>query len=117
MKKRKKFIHEGKYVADVEVELIESAVEWAPCRAYSPKGRNGYADRLETRAVSVLLVCNEPSVTSAAAASSPTSTKVLQAFTMKKSYDLSKSIRNPFLKGKKQLTVRFDEVTIDSQAA
>lgn len=30
MKKRTKYIHEGKYVAEVDVELIESEDEWAP---------------------------------------------------------------------------------------
>lgn len=30
MKKRKKYIHEGKYAAEVEVELIETEDEWAP---------------------------------------------------------------------------------------
>lgn len=30
MKKRKKYVHEGKYVAEVEVELIESDDDWAP---------------------------------------------------------------------------------------
>jgi hypothetical protein len=32
MKKRKqiKYIHEGKYVAEVEVELVDSEDEWAP---------------------------------------------------------------------------------------
>jgi hypothetical protein len=30
MKKRKKYIHEGKYVAEVEVELIETEDEWSP---------------------------------------------------------------------------------------
>ena len=30
MKKRTKYIHEGKYVAEVDVELIESDDEWAP---------------------------------------------------------------------------------------
>jgi hypothetical protein len=30
MKKRTKYIHEGKYVAEVDVQLIESEDEWAP---------------------------------------------------------------------------------------
>lgn len=30
MKRRKKYIHEGKYVAEVEVELVETTDEWAP---------------------------------------------------------------------------------------
>jgi len=30
MKKRTKYIHEGKYVAEVDVQLIESEEEWAP---------------------------------------------------------------------------------------
>jgi len=30
VKKRTKYIHEGKYVAEVDVELIESDDEWAP---------------------------------------------------------------------------------------
>jgi hypothetical protein len=30
MRKRTKYIHEGKYVADVNVELIEADDEWAP---------------------------------------------------------------------------------------
>ncbi len=30
MKKRTKYIHEGKYVAAVDVQLIESEDEWAP---------------------------------------------------------------------------------------
>ena len=33
MKKRcrTKLVHEGQYVAEVEVELIEAADEWSPC--------------------------------------------------------------------------------------
>ena len=30
MKKRTKYIHEGKYVAEVDVQLIESEDHWAP---------------------------------------------------------------------------------------
>jgi hypothetical protein len=30
MRKRTKYIHEGKYVAEVDVELIEADEEWAP---------------------------------------------------------------------------------------
>lgn len=30
MKKRTKYVHEGKYVAEVDVELIESEDEWSP---------------------------------------------------------------------------------------
>ena len=30
MKKRTKYIHEGRYVAEVDVQLIESEDEWAP---------------------------------------------------------------------------------------
>jgi hypothetical protein len=30
VKKRTKYIHEGKYAAEVDVELIESDDEWAP---------------------------------------------------------------------------------------
>jgi hypothetical protein len=30
MKRRTKYIHEGKYVAEVDVQLIESEDEWAP---------------------------------------------------------------------------------------
>ncbi len=30
IKKKKKFIHEGKYVAEVEVEVMVDDTEWAP---------------------------------------------------------------------------------------
>jgi hypothetical protein len=30
MRKRTKYIHEGKYVAEVDVELIDTDDEWAP---------------------------------------------------------------------------------------
>jgi len=30
MRKRTKYIHEGKYVAEVDVELIEADDDWAP---------------------------------------------------------------------------------------
>ena len=30
IKKKKKFIHEGKYVAEVEVEVVVDDTEWAP---------------------------------------------------------------------------------------
>ncbi|MBX3705679.1 MAG: hypothetical protein KF911_03515 [Pseudomonadales bacterium] len=30
MRKRTKYIHEGKYVAEIDVELIEADDEWAP---------------------------------------------------------------------------------------
>ncbi len=30
MRKRTKYIHEGKYVAEVDVDLIEADDEWAP---------------------------------------------------------------------------------------
>jgi hypothetical protein len=30
MRKRTKYIHEGKYVAEVDVELIDADDEWAP---------------------------------------------------------------------------------------
>ncbi len=30
MKKRTKYVHEGKYVAEVDVELVEADDEWAP---------------------------------------------------------------------------------------
>ena len=30
MKKRTKYVHEGKYVAEVDVQLIESEDDWAP---------------------------------------------------------------------------------------
>ena len=29
-RRQTKFVHEGEYVAEVEVELLESAEEWAP---------------------------------------------------------------------------------------
>ena len=29
-KKRKKLVHEGKYVAEVEVELLETGDDWSP---------------------------------------------------------------------------------------
>jgi hypothetical protein len=28
---RKKLVHEGQYIAEVDVELIETADEWSPC--------------------------------------------------------------------------------------
>ena len=30
-RRRTKLVHEGQYVAEVEVELIETADEWSPC--------------------------------------------------------------------------------------
>ena len=30
-RRRTKLVHEGQYIAEVEVELIEAADEWSPC--------------------------------------------------------------------------------------
>ncbi|MGE0133414.1 MAG: hypothetical protein AB7U82_35505 [Blastocatellales bacterium] len=31
MRMKKKYVHEGRYVAEVEVALVEDATEWSPC--------------------------------------------------------------------------------------
>ena len=49
MRKRTRFIHEGKYVAEVDVELIDADDEWAPdadqisCQRYKWQGRDRMA--------------------------------------------------------------------------
>lgn len=30
-RKKMKYVHQGRYVAEVEVELLEDAGEWSPC--------------------------------------------------------------------------------------
>ena len=30
-RRRTKFVHEGQFIAEVDVELIETADEWSPC--------------------------------------------------------------------------------------
>jgi hypothetical protein len=46
MKKRKKYIHEGKYVAEVEVELIETEDEWSPYLSVEEAGKLDHVRQL-----------------------------------------------------------------------